>query len=68
MPKQQRPKIRVTNMSEKQTVEIIIASIINQNEWLKDAEMKVLHVFDVKHTESRSGPKNIQATDEREKR
>lgn len=52
MPKMRNPKIRVTNMSEKLTEDDIIQSIVKSNELLKDTEMKVLHVYDIKNTES----------------
>lgn len=52
IPKQHKPKIRVTNMSVKHSEENIIACMRNQNELLRDADMKVLRVFDIKYNES----------------
>lgn len=52
IPKPRNPKIRVENMSEKFTDVNIITSMKKQNEFLKDSDMKVLHIFEVKHTES----------------
>ncbi len=52
IPNRRNPKIRVTNMSEKQTNVDIIASIKKHNESMKDADVKVLHVFEVKHNET----------------
>lgn len=52
IPRLRNPKIRVTNMSEKHSGEDIIARIKNQNEWVKQADMKVLQVFEVKYNET----------------
>lgn len=51
-PKRRNPKIRVTNMSEKQRDVDIIASIKERNELMKDADMKVLNVFEVTYNET----------------
>lgn len=52
VPKQHKPKIRVTKMSVKQSDVNIIASIRDQNELLRDADMKVLRVYEIKYNES----------------
>lgn len=52
MPKMRNPKIRVTNMSEKYSEMNIIECMKKQNELIKDADMKVLHVFYVKYNET----------------
>lgn len=52
IPKLRNPKIRVTNMSVKQNNVDIIECIKKQNEFVKDAEMKVLHLFENKYNET----------------
>lgn len=52
IPKLRNPKIRVTNMSVRQNDVDIIECIKKQNEFVKDAEMKVLHVFEKKYNET----------------
>lgn len=52
VPKQRNPKIRVTNMCVKQSEVDIITSMKKQNEWIKDADLKVLHVYEVKYNET----------------
>lgn len=46
------PKVRVTNMSQKLSGDEIIKSLKRNNEFLKGAEMKVLHTYDIKINES----------------
>lgn len=52
MPSKRNPKIRVNNMSEKRCDDEIIESIKKQNELMKDAYVKVLHVFEVRYNET----------------
>lgn len=52
VPKLHYPKIKVTNMSEKLTDTEIIDCIKSQNIDIRDAEIKVLSVYEIKNTES----------------
>lgn len=52
IPNKRFPKIRVTNMSKKLEGEEIIESIKNRNELMKEAKVKVVHVFEVKFNET----------------
>lgn len=52
MPKLRNPKIRITNMSKKWTETDIIENIKKQYETIKDVDMKVLHLFEVKYNET----------------
>ncbi len=52
IPKLRNPKIRVTNISEKMKDDQLISSIKESNEFGKDSEMKVLHVYEVKYNET----------------
>lgn len=52
IPTMRNPKIRVVNMCEKRSEMNIIDCIRKQNELIKDADMKVLHVFNVKSNET----------------
>lgn len=52
MPKLRNPKIRVTNLSAKRSETDIIECMKKQNECIKDSELRVLRVFDVKYNET----------------
>lgn len=54
VPKLHNPKIKITNMSEKHTDTELINCIKSQNESIKEAEMKVLNIYEAKNTESYS--------------
>lgn len=46
------PKVRVTNMTRKLNADEIIEGMKRDNEFLKEAALKVLCVYDIKNTES----------------
>lgn len=46
------PRVRVTNMSQKLSGEEIIESLKRNNGFLREAEMKMLHTYDIKSNES----------------
>lgn len=52
MQKIRNPKVRITNMSRKLSGDEIIECMKRDNEFLKEADMKVLYVYDIKNTES----------------
>lgn len=52
IPKLRKPKIRLTNMSDKLTDVDILLKLKQQNEFLKVAEMKVLHTYEIKNNET----------------
>lgn len=52
IPKLRNPKIRVTNMSERLRDVQLISSIKESNEFTRDSDMKVLHVYEVKYNET----------------
>lgn len=52
MQKIRNPKVRLTNMSRKLNGHEIIECMKRDNEFLKEADMKVLYVYDIKNTES----------------
>lgn len=52
IPKLRNPKIRVTNMSERLRDVEIASRIKDSNEFAKDSDMKVLHVYELKYNET----------------
>lgn len=52
IPRPRNPKVRITNMSVKQSGVNIIASVKKHNELFKDGDMKVLHVYEIKSNET----------------
>ena len=52
IPSRRNPKFRVTNLSENQTDVDIIASIKQHKELTKNAEMRVVHIFEVSNNET----------------
>lgn len=52
IPKLRNPKIRVTNISERLRDVQLISGIKESNEFAKESDMKVLHLYEVKYNET----------------